>query len=136
MKKYLINIIILLALNSCGAGISDEVDDLGAGYQLVLEGGNMSYLLFDGVGPEHDIPPTILTYSNTDDFIIAIQHPILRRDIIYPGCDYNYANGDQEVYYWIIEKKKHITHGPLDMLEYRELRKQLNIPNDMKFQMT
>ena len=116
MNKYLSIIIILLALNSCGAGISDEVDDLGDGYQMVLEGGDLTYLLYDGVGQEHDIPPTILTYSNADDFIIAIQQPLMRQDIIYPGNNYNYANGNQEVYYWIIEKKKHITHGPLDMI--------------------
>lgn len=130
MKKYMINIIILLVLNSCGAGISDEVDDLGDGYQLVLEGGDQSFLI-----GKHYIPPTILTYSNTDDFIIAIQQPKLPQNII-DAVDYNYANGNQEVYYWIIERKKHIIYGPLDVLEYRELRKQLNIPNDMKFQMT
>lgn len=120
--KNIMLILLFLGLNSCS---SDVTKNLGDGYFYNDEGDDIKDILCRNPhGGE--IPATILDYAYNGNFILAKQIPKIPQDILYDK-EYEYKDGHNAVYYWIIDKTTHIVYGPLDVHEYGKLRKKLNI---------
>jgi hypothetical protein len=116
-------IIILLLFQNCS---NDFTKDLGDGYFYRFEGGELNDILGKG-----EIPATVLEYAFNDDFIIAEQKPKLPQDPLYDN-EYNYNNGANSLYYWIIIKKQNLVLGPFSYLEYIKVKNENKIT--LKFQ--
>lgn len=58
------------------------------------------------------IPPDVLSYVNTKQFILARQKPHQFDDAIYPKF-YKYPFGRDTTYYWFVDKQEKILTGPL-----------------------
>ncbi|MBC8472061.1 MAG: DUF3997 domain-containing protein [Planctomycetes bacterium] len=69
------------------------------------------------------VPPTVFAYGWNDDFILAKRHP--RKE---------YRKVDTSVTYWyIIEVTSGDVHGPLNEDEFRKLRTELKVPEEISF---
>lgn len=110
----------------------DSVKDLGNGYFYRDEGGDIKDILCD-VPNGGEIPSTILKFSYNEEFIIASQKPKLPQDPLYDK-EYEYKNGNDFIYYWIIIKNFHTVIGPLDKTEYLRARAIRQIPEDLKIE--
>ncbi len=77
MKSNIILLVYssILILCSCGAGVGDSADDLGAGYTYSVDG-NRRWIYPDNVFGE-SIFPNVIAYNFDEDFIIAEQKPAI-----------------------------------------------------------
>lgn len=107
-----------LSFYSC---TSDYYRNLGKGYVYRDEGGDMKEIYHKFSDAE--IPPTILSYSYNDKYVIAKQYPKLPRDAY--SKDYNYTN--DSIFYWLIEKDNNTIYGPLNNKQIRSLAEELSI---------
>ena len=122
--KIIVLVLLLIGVNSC----SDYTKYLGDGYYYRYEGGDIKDI--SNEWPHRgQIPSTVVDYAYNRRFILASQVPKLPQDILYEK-EYEYKEGPNAVYYWIIDKKKHIVYGPLVFYEYVKFRKKLNIKED------
>jgi hypothetical protein len=110
----------------------DEYKELGGGYEYAFES-KVDVFIFhikeEGYY-ERLIPCTILDYADNKQFIVAAQKPYtdclpqaMREDALNTGNDINF---------WIADKEKAITYGPLSYDEYLKKRRELGVPSDLK----
>ena len=79
---------------------------LGGGYSYDIEGKRV-------FGPDIDIPPCAKIIKYRGDVIIVEQHPKRMKEEATYGREYNYPNGRDTTYYWVVYKKEHMFYGPL-----------------------
>jgi hypothetical protein len=78
-----------------------------------------------------DIPPEVLSYDYDKQFIIVKQKPTKYHYAIYDDKEYVYPSGRDTIYYWLIIKVDEEVLGPLDFDEFKELRKEYGVPNEL-----
>ncbi len=66
MKKVIISFLLI----SCGAGVSDFIEDLGNGYQYIGEGSGNNFIL-----GKNKIDAEIVCYVYNQHYILALQYP-------------------------------------------------------------
>ncbi len=84
------------------------------------------------LGTSIDVPPTIISYAYDKHYIVAKQRPKRFNEAIYDNIKYDYPLGRDTVYYWLIIKQELNCFGPLDYERYQELRKEYNVPDELK----
>lgn len=124
---YLLIIIMMIAICSC---TSDYTKDLGNGYFYRHEGYPLNDILCEKVGGGQ-IPATVVDYAYNDKFIIAKQKPRIPQDSMYDKT-YEYKNGANVFYYWLIVKEEHIVLGPLDIDSFEKERVKYKIPKELR----
>ncbi|MDA3910503.1 MAG: hypothetical protein PF448_03995 [Bacteroidales bacterium] len=119
---------IILLIQSCN--LSDISKNLGNRYFYRNEGGDIKDILCERPAGAF-IPATILEYDYNRYYIIANQKPKIPQDPLY-DAEFEYKNGADAVYYWIIIKKKDIVLGPMTKDEYMSARKEYNVSEKLK----
>jgi hypothetical protein len=126
LKKYgFLSLFIMLF--SCNG--SDKTENLSGGYFLRMEGKSLNDILSSGKG-KNEIQPNILRYNSNAAFIIAEQKPNKTDDAIYEKS-YEYKNGRDQKYYWIIILKGDLLLGPLTKAEFEMEKIKHNIPKEL-----
>lgn len=116
IKIIFIQIILsCMLLMSC---TSDITYRLGNGYVYHNEGGSLKRIFCTRAKCNIYIPPTILSYSYDNTFILAKQNPKFPRLAIEPDYSYNFDESKDSVFYWVINKKKCQLYGPLSKPEF------------------
>lgn len=120
MNKIWLLILILLF------GCSDYTEDLGCGYFFRNEGIDIKDILCRN---EHgaEIPSTIVEYRFDKEYIVAKQKPKIPQEPLYK-YKYEYAEGNDCYYYWVITKRNNEAYGPLNEKDYRAICENLKIP--------
>jgi hypothetical protein len=124
-----------LFVNYCLLISMNEID-LGNGYVLyLLEKENTYIVSKSGIAT----PFNIVGYDSDSQFIIAEQIPIkpdTDEEIskLSTNIDSFYKHGLNVSYYWIIDKRKNILHGPYDYNEYILSRKKLHVTVDLEIE--
>lgn len=78
-----------------------------------------------------DIPPQIISYERDEKYVIVKQLPSKYHNVIYNKIHYEYTNGRNSIYYWLIEKNKQNVMGPMDSLDFIRILKEKKI--ELKF---
>ena len=129
--KNIIRIITIIILPnffySCNG--SDGTVELSGNYFLRNEGKYVNDILSHGKS-SLEIQANVLKYNYNDNFIIAEQKPNKTDDPLYEKT-YNYKEGRNKIYYWIIVVKKDSLLGPLNKSEFDQERTKHNVPNDL-----
>jgi hypothetical protein len=120
----------LLILISIGFSCSDKVVELPGTYFMTLEGSGM-IRIFCNNAKGGAIPPNILSYNYNNDYIIAAQKPLDHDEAIYERT-FNYLNGRDKIYYWIIVVDKELCLGPLTISEYEVAKDKYSIPKSLE----
>ena len=121
--------LLILCLLNCISCHPDYVVNLGCGYWYAYDGGDTNMISAgEGEGPTIDY--SVLDYDYNRQFIIAKQKPAMPRNVIY--ADYDYAQGFDAIYYWIIEKKTNRYIGPVDSLAYIKGRVEFGVPDNLQ----
>jgi hypothetical protein len=125
MKKFYLLILNIALFCNC----SDKTINLGSDYFLRIEGKGTNDILsrspIDG-----SIPCDVLMYDFNSDFIIAKQKPNKITSPMYER-EFEYKNGRDSNYYWIIGHNPKIFVGPLNEVEYLGAREKYKIPKDL-----
>lgn len=108
-----------------------EEKDLGDGYRFF--GGHNSDINYWALGDTTIvyIPPDVLSYVNTKEYLLARQKPHEFDDAIYPKF-YEYPYGRDTIYYWFVDKQEKCLTGPLlysemeSFLREKQLEEMLN----------
>ena len=79
-----------------------------------------------------DIPPDVISYNYNKDFIIVKQSPTEIQDAIYDKMNYNYENGRNNIYYWLIIHQQELVLGPMDSITYEKARIKYEVPGILK----
>ncbi len=75
-----------------------------------------------------DIPPDIVDFVYTKDFVAVKQKPEFLIDIMYDiPEDLRYKNGYDEIYYWLILLKEKKVYGPFLFEEFNMLCEEKNV---------
>lgn len=117
----------------CGCG--DHSKHLPGGYLYVSEDSETQEITrAEGIRPGEDyVPCNVTAYAYDNNFIVAIQKA---RKACFPlaapgdslGLRSNpYGQRDGEIYYWIIEAKQQIVHGPLSADNFRKKYSELGV---------
>ena len=122
MKKLFTSCIFSLLLLSVSC--SDYSENLGKGYTYVCEGKGNNSIFHEYPSKGGQIPPDVISYDYDKDFIIVKQKPQLQQYGYEAEGEYNNRNEDGVFYYWLIDKKRYKTIGPMDSLEFVQTRKK------------
>lgn len=89
-----------------------EEKNLGNGFKFF--GGHDAEINYWALGDTITvfIPPNVLSYVNTKQYILARQAPHQFDDAIYKKF-YNYPSGRDTTYYWFVDKQEKCLTGPL-----------------------
>ena len=89
-----------------------EEKNLGGGFKYF--GGHYADISYWSLGDTTTvfIPPHVLSYVNTKQYILVKQHPLQFDDAIYPKF-YEYSYGRDSTYYWFVDKQEKSLIGPL-----------------------
>ncbi|MGB5988980.1 MAG: DUF3997 domain-containing protein [Marinifilaceae bacterium] len=126
--KYL-RLLLFVVIIIQGCNFSDSTTELGDGYFYRNEGSTIKDILCK-VPEGGQIPSNILDFAYNDEFIIAKQTPQIPQDPLYDKT-YEYINGTNVFYYWLIIKKDHSVLGPFDLISFTEERDKYKIPKNM-----
>lgn len=93
-----------------------EGKNLGDGFRFL--GDYNSHINYWALGDSTTvfIPPEVLSYVNTKQYILARQTPHQSDDAIYPKF-YSYPYGRDSTYYWFVDKQDKCLTGPLLLSE-------------------
>ena len=132
MKKIAL-LLIILALSGCvpmvSPGHADFSAPLTGGYYIFRSSAHQITISPPKFGmPE--IPAKVVECNYTSQFIIARQQELKRRDPNNPKDSYMEPDPDG-FYYWILDVKTPMAHGPLTFDEFTTMRKSLGIPEDL-----
>lgn len=109
---------------------SDYTENLGNGYFFVGEGEPLNKILNEKSG-RGVIPENVNDYDFDKNFIIAKQKPELPQSILYEK-KYEYRNGPNEYYYWLIIKNEYRVLGPYNISEFNAAKEIYGVPNTLK----
>ena len=126
--KFIFIISISLFLFQCN---NYNEKKLGNGYVYFID----NEFILSTNGNYGDIPSKVINYNNNTKFIIASQQP-LKHDpnVLLYDSEAIYNNGYDNVYYWIIIKKKDKVLGPMTKDEYMSARKKHNVPEKLRIE--
>lgn len=128
IKKKFTKLLVftLLIFGSCSYSSSDYTEDLGNGYTFISESNSNQFIsgpndtTFVGV-----VPCSVEAFMHDDFYILARQ----KENSDCSGKDLSKISAK----YWLIDKRMKTTYGPLDSLSYLKKRKELGVPNSLKF---
>ncbi len=109
---------------------SDYTENLGNGYFFVGEGEPLNKIL-NKKSDRGVIPENVNDYDFDKNFIIAKQKPELPQSILYEK-KYEYKDGPNEYYYWLIIKNEYRVLGPYNISEFNYAKEIYNVPNTLK----
>ncbi len=124
--------IVLVLLSSCSGDL--EIN-LGSGYFVSSEGGN--YFTINKEKAESRgvsdivILGTISQYCYDDAFILVLREITSDSQKWYKSSDLWDAQLGEQFQLWIIVKHNDEVHGPLNLTEYMNLQRELNIPDKL-----
>ena len=135
MTKVFFTVVVIISLISC-----DDSYNLGNGYELMPTavdcraiGKNITLQ-----GADYAVFGHVFDYAHDENFILALQvsqDSLLQysnfNKLKWKDMDYLCKDSDGKRYY-IIDKKKDSTYGPLDKKQYFVIRANLHIPNTLK----
>lgn len=131
MKKsfcVLLFICVSYLIQGCGIG-ADSTKKLSGGYFYHDEGGDIKDILCEKPNGG-EIPSTVIDFDYDKDFIIAKQKPKIPQDPLYSKV-YQYNDGRDKYYFWLIVIKKDLVLGPLGEKEFSIIRKEYNVPDKL-----
>lgn len=131
MKKtfcVLLFICVLYLIQGCNIG-ADSTKKLSGGYFYRNEGGDIKDILCENPNGG-EIPSTVIDFDYDKDFIIAKQKPKIPQDPLY-NKGYQYNDGRDKYYFWLIVIKKDLVFGPLSEKEFSIVRKEYNVPDKL-----
>ncbi len=123
-RTVILTIIACLCLLSCW---DEGCEQLGDGYVYFDE-----QKFIDGL---ISIPPTVISYSYDEDYIIATQEYSPQKIAYYGSrCSESVYPKDirNGVFYWVIIKKEQNIFGPLDEEGFRIIKARYQIPERLK----
>ncbi len=115
ISLYVLVIFIILVLISVFFSLP-PYKYLGNGYVYHSE-----YYYITGNTKEEHIPPNVIKYKNSSQYVTAMQVPLRNIYQLHLPDEFDsltYVLDMDTTYYWIIEKQKHIVYGPLLWEEY------------------
>ena len=133
IKSLTIIVAIFCLQFLCNCCSSDTTEKLGNGYFYRNEGGQIKDILYE-YSNGGEVPATVVDFVYDKKFIIAKQKPKLPQDPLYEKV-YEYKNGVDVFYYWIIIKENKLVLGPLDKTNYNNVRIKYNIPNELQIKL-
>jgi len=90
-------------------------------------------MIASSTGESGGVPSTVLEYNYDKSFIIAAQKPIENDpNVLLYDMEYEYKDGYNSVYYWMILKVNQKVIGPMSKSEFLEAREKYNVPKDLK----
>lgn len=124
---------ILLLLLTCVAVQSCNYNDnkyLGSDYVYYAD----HKMIVSSTGESSGIPSTVIEYCYDKRFIIAAQEPIENdpNALLYDDI-YEYTEGYNAIYYWIISKDQKRVYGPLSSIDFVKMKDSLIISKELKF---
>ncbi len=130
MKKSTCFLLIIFAFLIQGCIIdADSTRKLSGGYFYRNEGGDIKNILCENPNGG-EIPSTIIDFSFDKKFIIAKQLPKIPQDPLY-NKSYQYKDGYDKYYFWLIVIEKDLVLGPLNEKEFSIIRKEYNVPEKL-----
>lgn len=124
------NQFIAIIFCSCNFS-SDYSKDLSNECFLRYEGKELCDILCNS-STESEIPANIIKYYYDENYILAIQKPKKNPDVLY-NKEYNYPNGLDSVYYWIVINKQNKFIGPLNKNDFEKILKFNSISNKIEW---
>lgn len=122
-KLYISACLIIFIFQNC---TSDYSKNLGDGYFYRFEASDLRDIHCKKANGG-EIPADIVEYNFDNKFIIAKQKPKLPQDPLYDKT-YNYPNGENGFYYWLIIKESNTVFGPLSITELDSLKTEYKAP--------
>lgn len=123
--KILLILCIYTTLQSCNY---NDNKNLGNSFTYYAD----HKMIASSTGECGSIPSIILEYNYDKSFIIAVQKPIENDpNILLYDAEYEYKEGYNSVYYWIIIKDIQKVIGPMSKSEFVEVRGKYNVPEDL-----
>ena len=133
MKRvlYILFVILAVLLLFSVAGISQIWDGYTDEFSKNYEYASEQRAIF-GKGKLVDVPPHVDLYKADKSFVLARQKPHYYIDSMYDYNDgYQYKNGIEVYYFWIINLKTDCVFGPLDFDEFNSQCKSQNVDADL-----
>ncbi len=125
LNSLIVMFLTTVMLVSC---TSDMTQSLGGGYVYCDEGGPMKDIYCEDLKGK-EVPATVVDYAYDSNYIVAKQLPKIPQEILY-SKQYEYKD-EKAFYYWIVVKKTYDVYGPLDIHDYKELKRKLGISNEL-----
>jgi len=123
--KILFIIYIYTTLQSCNY---NDNKNLGNSFTYYSD----HKMIASSIGECGGVPSIVLEYNYDKNFIIAIQKPIENDpNVLLYDVEYEYKEGYNSVYYWIIIKDNQNVIGPMSKSEFVEVRGKYNVPEDL-----
>lgn len=113
----------------------DEAKELGGGYVYRIESEDDVFIyhesnIYEKEYKERLIPCIVLDYADNKQFIVAAQRPYAH--CLPQATREDALNTGNEINYWIADKDKAVTYGPLSYGEYLKKREELDIPSGLE----
>ena len=109
IHKIIYSFIVVYLMCSCSC--SDCTITINSDYSYGFESKELQDILHSP--GDNDIPATVVDFAYNQNFIIAKQKPLLPQDIRYPK-QYEYKEGTDRLYYWLILLRNDSLMGPLN----------------------
>lgn len=77
-----------------------------------------------------EIPANVLSFDYNDELIVAKQRPADFNEPLYEG-QYEYPEGKDKIYFWLVVSKLHLVFGPLSEQEFEAIRKKYRVPDSL-----
>lgn len=130
-RTLVVGVIILLfvSLGACG----DFVIELPGGYQFVSESPDTQDITrAEGIrAGEPYVPCNVVGYDYDASHIIAKQ--VARMECFANGINM-FDQRDGETYFWVIDAKNRVVHGPFSESQFDAQRKQLGVSDKLSLE--
>ena len=107
---FLLLVCIAFLIQGCNFS-TDCIKKLSGDYYFRNDGGDIKDILCEKPNGG-EIPSTIIDFDYDKRFIIAKQKPKIPQDPLY-NKDYQYKDGFNKIYFWLIVHEKNLVLGPL-----------------------
>ena len=128
---FIIISLLLFAFISLFLATDYGLEDLGQDFQYFEE---VSFIDYDKQGDTLSlyIPPKVVSFNNSKDFILAKQRPEEFDDAWFFPKRFDYYVGRDTVYFWLIDKRSKELTGPLLESDMEKVLKEKNLEKMMK----
>ncbi len=127
---FLLLVCLANLIQGCDLG-ADSTKTLSGGYFLRNEGGDITDILCEKPNGG-EIPSTVIDFDYDKKFIVAKQKPKIPQDPLY-NKDYQYKDGFNTSYFWLIVHEKNLVLGPFSEAEFAVIRKEYNVLDNLMF---
>lgn len=123
-NRICVFVCIVFLIQGCNIG-ADSVEKLSGGYFYRNEGGDIKDIYCER--PDGgEIPATVIDFAYDRRFIVAKQKPKIPQDPLYDK-DYQYKDGVDKIYFWLIIHEKNLVLGPMNEEEFTTVCKKYNV---------